>query len=168
MLRFAKITLAVLTVLASAGLAACTSGNTAAGSTISIAASIEASAQTTDPEQKTIYGQAASIGEKSLTIAIGTLNDTSAASGSANTDLLTLTGETLTLTVTDATLYSSEAPGRGSTPQAAPDTTDTSLQADASSQTVSFRDIAADSILKVTYNTRTSEAVSVTILKPVQ
>lgn len=162
MLRFVKITLAAVTALAVAGLAACSSVNTAAGSTISIAASVESSGQTS--EQKTVYGKVTSVDGNTITIAIGTLNDNSApasgtdtsgavpsvpASGPDTSGLLTLTGDTLTFTLTDATEYSSNSVG-GNT-------------SESGSTTISSADITADTVLEVTYSTKTLEAVSVAV-----
>lgn len=163
MLRFVKITLAAVTALAVAGLAACSSVNTAAGSTISIAASVESSGQTS--EQKTVYGKVTAVNGNSITVAVGTLNDNTAtasgsdtsgadssatASGSDTSGLLTLTGHTLIFTVTDSTEYSSIGIA-GQTSEADTDS-------------ASSADITMDSVLEITYNTRTSEAVSVAIL----
>jgi hypothetical protein len=217
MLRNAKITLAVLTALAMVGLTSCSSVNTATGSTISLSASVESNGQTTDSEQKTVYGKVTAIDGNALTIAIGTVNDaagspsdgtgtketssdngstdaTFAGVGSVKSDLLTMTGETITLTVTDSTKYSSEAPGGNTPPSAppsnsqtsgssssesvsasaatlpdstaaaAPDTSGTPPENSNTSGSASFSDISTDSILKIVYNAKTSEAVSIAIL----
>ena len=145
MLQFMKITLAAMTALTVTSLAACSSIDTA-GSTITISASIESSGQASVSDQDILYGSVTAIDGDNIAIAVGTWNDAAAgASGSAG--LLTLTGETLTLTVTGTTTYSIDALGSENTPSS-----------------VSFSDIATDSILKVTYDTETSEAVSIVIL----
>ena len=145
MLQFMKITLAAMTALTVTSLAACASNDTA-GSTITISASIESSGQASVSDQDILYGSVTAIDGDNIAIAVGTWNDAAAgASGSAG--LLTLTGETLTLTVTGTTTYSIDALGSENTPSS-----------------VSFSDIATDSILKVTYDTETSEAVSIVIL----
>ena len=143
MLQFIRITLAAMTALTVTSLAACSSNDTA-GSTITISASIESSGQASVSDQEILYGSVTATDGDNIAIAVGTWND-AAASGS--TGLLTLTGETLTLTVTGTTAYSSDALGSENTPSS-----------------VSFSDIATDSILKVTYDTKTSEAVSIVIL----
>lgn len=145
MLQFMKITLAAMTALTVTSLAACASNDTA-GSTITISASIESSGQASVSDQDILYGSVTAIDGDNIAIAVGTWND-AAAGASGSTGLLTLTGETLTLTVTGTTTYSIDALGSENTPSS-----------------VSFSDIATDSILKVTYDTETSEAVSIIIL----
>ena len=145
MLQFIRITLAAMTALTVTSLAACSSNDTA-GSTITISASIESSGQASVSDQDILYGSVTATDGDNIAIAVGTWND-AAAGASGSTGLLTLTGETLTLTVTGTTTYSIDALGSENTPSS-----------------VSFSDIATDSILKVTYDTETSEAVSIVIL----
>lgn len=145
MLQFIRITLAAMTALTVTSLAACASNDTA-GSTITISASIESSGQASVSDQDILYGSVTTTDGDNIAIAVGTWND-AAAGASGSTGLLTLTGETLTLTVTGTTTYSIDALGSENTPSS-----------------VSFSDIATDSILKVTYDTETSEAVSIVIL----
>ena len=145
MLQFMRITLAAMTALTVTSLASCSSIDTA-GSTITISASIESSGQASVSDQDILYGSVTATDGDNIAIAVGTWND-AADSASGSTGLLTLSGETLTLTVTGTTTYSIDVLGSENTPSS-----------------VSFSDIATDSILKVTYDTETSEAVSIVIL----
>jgi len=126
--------------------------------------------------QSTIYGKVTSVNGSSISLSIGTLNSqeamgtppaggtgtgtgagTGAGTGSqpagGGFELLTLTGESVVITVTDDTSYSAQA-ASGPGQQAAT----------ATPAALSLADISEGTVLQITYLTDTLKAVSITII----
>lgn len=119
--------------------------------------------------QTTVYGKVTAISGIKVTLALGTMNqpggtppsgqpsEQSSGQPDGAPDLLTLTGETITITISDTSILSKQS-------MQAPNNQTSTTTTDTTNSTATLSDIAVGSILQITYTTSIDNLVSVQIL----
>jgi hypothetical protein len=107
-----------------------------------------------------VYGKVTAVNGSDVTVAVGTLNTgTPGSSSGAMPEMLTLTGESLTFTLTDDMAITKSSPGQP--PESGSGTTTASS---GSSTDATATDIVVGGVLKITYTTGTDAISSIEIL----